>query len=293
MRRKLLIVLILFFFSGDLSAQQPWVRKKGQLYTQMGVNALFWNSVYVAPTTFGVPHRNMYELMLSGYFEQGLTDRLMLSAQIPLSLVGSGKINPNYVGLTLPKGTLFGFGNINSTLTFQLFKKGGFIMSMSATGYFDSSLRDDGPGLQTGYQANGVEPKLLAGLGLKRHFFAFGAGVNFRSGGYSHQLRIEAKWGSRIGKKKRGWFILGVNPLLPLNKKTNTENAILNGTSAINYLYSNEQAWIGISNTFGYEKNPWSLWFTVGGGPGWLVARAPVFTFSVGRKIQLWNRPDS
>lgn len=290
MGRQLLLLCILFLMVGHSQAQQPWVRSKGEAYGQVGINTLFWNRVYVSPTTAGVPQRNLYEVMLSGYVELGIVKNLMFSAQIPLTLIGSGEVNPDYIGLTLPKGTLVGFGNVNSTLTYQLFKKGGFVFSTALSAYFDTALRDDDLGLQTGYQANGFEPKLLAGWGLKKHFFALGAGVNFRTNGYSHQLRIETKWGAKIGKKKRGWYILAVNPLVPINKKTAIENANLNGTPAINFLHANEQGWIGISNTFGFDKDPLSIWFTMGGGPGWLVARAPVFTFSIGRKIQLWNR---
>ncbi len=283
--RKVLILLMFVGISSSASAQQPWVKDPGKGYWQTGFTVFHYGRVYNSPTDFQKIARTVTEMILSQYVEYGLLKRLMLTAQIPVHIVRTGDISDGWVLPTLPKGSLIGFGNIYTALTLNLVQKGGFVFSTSFGTYFNSSNRDYGPGLQTGCNGTGFEPKLLVGLGREKQFYALGAGVNFRTNSYSHQLKIDAKWGSRMGKKKRGWFIVGLTNCIPLNKNDAATNFILDFTTEETYLYRNEQAYIGFNLTWGLELEKWSGWLSFGGGPGWKVGQSAPISLSIGRKF--------
>ena len=281
---KKLLVFTLLIMSVLSFGQQPWTRKWKQAYIQSGVSLFRYSRAYDTPAKFSKPSRSITQLVFTEYGEIGLSNRLMLTLNIPIQLIHSGKFDT--AATVIPgQGTLVAFGNCYGGLTFKILDKDGFVMSASMGVYGKTAIRNNVTGLQSGYQAFGYEPMILAGWGSDRHFWSAGVGVNIRTAGYSAQQLLKMQWGSKIGKRKRSWFILGLNTCLPLGQKTSAENLALDGLSTYTYLYPNRQGYVGIDMKWGYQNNGWAGWFSLAGGPGWKVGQAGVFTFSIGKEI--------
>lgn len=277
--------LLLFFLPLSIWAQQPWTRGWGEAYVQSGVTYFGYQNVYGTPKSSSQPNRKITQVIASEYIELGLSKRLMFTANVPFQHIESGKVlseSDVYSG----SGSLNGFGNIYTGLTANLLKKNGFVLSIAGGVYQKSASRDDSKGIQTGVQCFGFEPLILGGWGSAKKFVAFGAGMNFRTESYTNQLVVKAKWGSRIGKQKKGWFIVGSGVMLPVHANADKTNLEIDGTSYYNYVYVNEQGFASVELTMGYEINKnWSTWFNLGGGPGWKIGKAGVFSLSIARKF--------
>ena len=271
---------------GMAKTQSPWVKEKGSAYVQGGVNFFRYSSGYDDPQNFSELSRPVTEVIVPLYGEIGLTKKLSTTLSVPIHYTQSSGLDSDWVGISIPNGNLVGFGNVYGGVNYNLLKKKGFVFSSHFGVYANSINRNVEAGLATGYDAFGFEPFLSAGYGTAKHFYTLSTGVNLRTNNYSPQYKLNLQWGARFGKRKRGWFIVSMNTQLPLVKSSPVEDLQVNGLRQFTYLYLNHQGYVALNLKWGYEWNNWYAWFSVGGGPGWDVGQAGVYSLSLAKKIE-------
>ena len=171
-------VIIVFLNFQTSFAQGPWVQPKGSGYSHIVFNTIpTYSTVYNGSSTRQT-ERQMSEMVIAGYLEFGLLDRITVGGHLPLVSVGSGDPSTENTTPVYPAGNLTSLGNVSIFGKYALIDKNlkvSFITQLD----FPTSTRDDITGLSTGVGAFSFQPKISIGGGTSKwHYFGyFGYGL--------------------------------------------------------------------------------------------------------------------
>ena len=279
--KKLFILLTISILGlNAIQAQQAWTKEKGKFYGQIGTSYLTYKQLLngkTKPSEWTSINGKITDITVQAYGEYGITDRLTVSAQLPIRLIS---IKDIVAPTTLSAGSLTSLGNIQAALTANFYNKEGIVISGKANVALPTAKYNAPTGLRTGFDATSVEPSLLIGLGRAKFFASGEFGYVFRTNGYSNRIHAAAQIGKFFGKNKK---ILGiVNIELA---KSGTNGTYNDGNSTKTGLYLDKQDFLAPTFKFGYKATPKvTLWASVGSGVAPFtknIAASPGLSFSV------------
>jgi hypothetical protein len=279
--KKLFLLLTISTLCASISfSQQAWTKEKGKFYSQIGFSYLTYNQLLNgkgSPSEWTPLNANLTDMTVQAFGEYGITDRITVSAQLPMRLLSSSKIvAPN----TLTAGSLNALGNIGAALTANLYNKDGIVLSGKINAALPTAKYDAPTGLRTGFDAFSVEPSLLAGFGHAKFFASGELGYVLRNNGYSNRVHAAGQIGKFFGAKKKLLGILNIELMKSLDGGTYND-----GNSAKTGLYLNQQSYLSPTVKLGYKTNEKiTLWLSAGGGLAPItknVAASPGLSFSV------------
>jgi hypothetical protein len=256
-----LFVLSLYMLSST-NAQQAWTKEKGKFFGQVGASFLTYNQLLNGKTSPGDwtdLNANFSDMTLQAYGEYGITNKLMVSAQLPLRLLSVSDIQaPN----TIQAGDLTALGNIHAALTANFYNKDGIVLSGKANVGLPTAKYDDVTGLRSGFDATTFEPSLLFGFGHAKFFASAEAGYVLRTNNYSNRTHLAGQIGKFFGKKKKLIGILNLEMM-----KSGTNGTYNDAKSVKTGLYLDEQSYLSPTVKFGYKTTAKTmLWLSAGGG---------------------------
>jgi hypothetical protein len=276
--KKLLSPFLLFvLIATQINAQQAWTRAKGTYYAQIGASFLKANSL-LNGTENAIPlNRDITDITIQGYGEYGLTNRLTLSAQIPLKILSvSNTINQ----LNVVDGNLTTFSNLQAALTANFYNKNGYVISGKTNIGLPTAKYQETTGLLSGFNATSVTPSLLTGFGHAKFFTSAEFGYVFRTNNYSNRFATAWQIGKFFGKNKKLLAILNLDLM-----KSDEKGTYDDGLSTTTGLYLDEQSYLSPGLKFGYKATQKVMfWLSAGGGVGGVtrnIAASPGLSFSV------------
>lgn len=244
------------------SAQQAWTKEKGKFYSQIGVSFLTYDKMLNGKTSadeWTNLNANFNDLTLQAYGEYGLTNKLMLSAQLPLRVVSVKDVK---APSTISEGSLTSLGNIQAALTANLYNKNGWVVSGKANIGLPTAKFDAKTGLRTGFDALSAEPSLLLGYGHAKFFASGEVGYVLRTNNYSNRIHAAGQIGKFFGKSKKVLAILNLELM-----KSGIDGTYDDGTSLQTGLYLDEQSYLSPTLKLGYKTTSKTmLWFSMGSG---------------------------
>ncbi len=279
--RKLFITLIIStLFLGSTQAQQAWTKEKGKFYAQVGASYLTYTQLLngkTAPSNWTNLNGKFTDITVQAYGEYGITNRLTLSAQVPIRLISSKEIT---LPSTIAAGSLNTLGNVHTALTANFYNKEGIVISGKANVGFATAKYDAITGLRSGFDGTSFEPSLLVGIGRAKFFASGEAGYVLRNNGYSNRLHLAGQIGKFFGKNKK---ILGILNLELM--KSGSDGTYNDGTSAQTGLYLDKQSYLAPTIKLGYKATEKvTLWLSGGSGIAPItknIAASPGLSFSV------------
>jgi hypothetical protein len=275
------IATIILLINSCALAQQAWTQKKGEGYFQIGASSFNYSSAADDDFKSFDLARPITEIIISLYAEYGITNKLTGTVIVPFHFVSSGELNSKWLGFAPEEGNLTTFGNLNLALTYRIYAKKDFVLSSKLASSINTSNYDVATGLRTGYDAFGISPTILAGIGTDVFFSSAETGINILTGGYLSRFIFKAQIGKELTKNKRliGIFVISTNTAL--GNASNEDNLNLNRTSAFTALYQNEQTYYAGIVKFGYKLSDyWGLWLSIGGGYAKNIGRNPVYSLA-------------
>ncbi len=279
------IITIVLFSTIQIYAQQAWTQPQGEGYFQIGSSHFTYSSLFDDSAKELLIPRPITESVFSFYGEYGITDRWMATVNIPFHKVSSGKLTPEWKGISTTQGKLFNLGTISSAMTYRIVQKQGITISGKITSEYNSAKQDTVTGLRTGIDAVGFTPTVLFGIGKEKYFMSAETGVGIYNNDLSRYL-LNAQIGKKILESKKMMIILALNINTPIGEKSDIVREIKNGNAKWTGLYLDQRAYYALNIKLGYDISPvWSMWLSIGSGPGKNIGRAPVFSFSLGHKL--------
>ena len=274
------IVLINVFALSNSYAQQAWTKEKGKFYAQIGASYLTYNQLLngeTKPANWTKLNADFTDMTVQAYGEYGVTNRIMLSAQLPFRLLSSTNVTqPN----TISAGSLTALGNIHAAVTGNFYNKDGVVVSGKVNVGLPTAKYDAPTGLRSGFDATSVEPSLLLGYGHAKFFASGEMGYVLRNNNYSNRVHAAAQIGKFFGKNKKLMGILNVELM-----KSGSDGTYNDGTSAKTGLYLDEQSYLSPTIKLGYKATPKvTLWLSAGGGLAPItknIAASPGLSFAV------------
>jgi hypothetical protein len=231
---KKITALLILFTSFSVFAQSPWTQEKGKFYTQLS-----FTTIPSYDALFGDPEydtqRKTSDNTFQFYGEYGLSDKTTFIINLPLKLIETSDLNPNFTGTTsFVKGSESALGNIELGIRRQFYKKdwiiSGQISVETNTGSFDLPS-----GIRTGYDAFTITPLILAGKGAGKMYYQAFLGANIRTNGYSSNFKVGGEIGRKITKKI--WLI----GFLDIVKSFENGDIVLPSSNLATGLYVNDQ----------------------------------------------------
>jgi hypothetical protein len=277
------IFSIVFFISSCISilnSQQAWTRAKGSYYAQIGVSALSYNSLLNKGEENIKLNRDVSDLTIQGYLEYGITNKLTGTLILPFKVTTVS----NSTSVPFRDGLLSSFSNITGGLTYNFFKKGGWVASGKAVVGLPTATNFESTGLRTGFDATLITPSALVGYGHGRLFTSGEIGYQFRTNNYSNRYMANFQIGRKFGSTENILAILGLEYMnSEANGTYNDGNSIYTG------LYLDRQSYFAPVLKGGYKYNDhWMSWISVGGALGGLnqaVAASPGISVSVSYQL--------
>ena len=270
----LLIVLVLPL----LGNAQPWIRDPGHGYAQVGYSSIIYSGLHISDSTGELPlDREVFDITWALYSEIGISDKWMLTLNIPFKLTRTNENETEKAGLfNLPAGELNGFGNVAVRGSYRHLSIGKWVFSPAFTLTTNTSSFDRTTGLRTGYDAWGFAPSYHAGFGSRYFFAKANAGLNFRTNSYSTQFLSQVEAGLQFFQGR-------VFLVADLDFQVSFENGSYNDeTSIATGLYLDEQTFTAFLFKAGVKPvDHFYLWVSSGAGTGNFVARAPSFNVSL------------
>jgi hypothetical protein len=275
---------IMLLFSASITeknmAQQAWTKEKGKFYSQIGISYLSYNQLLtgkVKPSEWQDLNADFTDMTLQAYGEYGLTNRIMLSGQVPLRLLSSKNIKqPN----TISEGSLTALGNIHAAVTANFYNKNGVVISGKANLGLPTAKYDNITGLRSGFDALSVEPSVLIGFGHSKFFASGELGYVIRTNDYSNRVHAAGQIGKFFGKKKKLMGILNLELM-----KSGSDGTYNDGNSSKTGLYLDQQSYLSPTLKFGYKANDKiTLWLSGGSGLAPItknIAASPGLSFSM------------
>jgi hypothetical protein len=278
---KISIILIFSVLISQPSiAQQAWTKEKGKFYAQIGASYLSYSQLLngkINPSDWTSLNANFTDMTLQGYGEYGLTDKIMISAQVPFKVLSSKNVKlPN----TITEGSLVALSNLQTAITANFYNKDGIVFSGKTNIGFPTAKFDAPTGLRSGFDSWSVEPSLLAGFGHAKFFSSGEIGYVWRNNGYSSRIHAAAQIGKFFGAKKK---LMGIFNLELM--KSGDKGTYKDGSSAKTGLYLDKQSYLSPTFKVGYKtNNKVTLWLSSGFGLAPItknVAASPGLSFAV------------
>ncbi len=280
MKKLFILVIISILFFNLVQAQQAWTKEKGKFYTQVGASYLSYTQLLngkTAPENWTNLNGKFTDVTVQAYGEYGITNRLTLSAQVPIRLISSKEIT---APSTITAGSLTALGNIHAALTANFYNKEGIVISGKANVGLATAKYDVKTGLRSGFDGTSFEPSLLVGIGRAKFFASGEAGYVLRNNGYSNRLHLAGQIGKFFGKNKRILGILNVELM-----KSGSDGTYNDGTSAQTGLYLDKQSYLSPTLKLGYKATEKvTLWLSGGSGLTSItknIAASPGLSFSI------------
>lgn len=220
--------LISFLFLTSLptaKAGGPWTKKKGEGYFQASFNFIpAINQLSINPYRVKYLNRKVFDGTAGLYAEYGISDKLTLSASLPLKIVEIGRqieqvdtladVRAGFgpPGEILDAGTLVDLGNTYVGVAYSLLNKkwrmAAHLLLMVPTAIQPYNPRT---ALRTAYPCWGIQPMLSVGTSNKKWYTYLESGVQFRTDAYSHQWVANAEYGFLVGKT---YFAVALNAII-------------------------------------------------------------------------------
>ncbi len=237
---KNLTVLSLLIITSVGYAQSPWVKKKGEIYSQLSFSTISNYDKLIVPSEPNKEKntpRKITDNTLQLYGEIGLTDNLTLTVNVPLKIIKSGDSNPNFGGVGPPHTTAeskTALGNIEIGIRRVFYKKEWIISGQLSTEINTSTFYKDS-GLRTGYDTWTITPLFLAGRGYEKMYLQFFTGVNLRVNKYSSNFKIGGEFGYKVLRK------IWLATYIDISKSFKNKTLELLSSNELTGLYINDQ----------------------------------------------------
>ena len=251
--------ILLVFICVEIQAQQAWTSPKGKFFTQIGYTPHTYYGIIVGKDVINT-NRASADNNVVGYFQYGITDRLMGTVIAPFN-ISSSKLSIGTETYGLTDGTLAGFSNIQTALTYRFLEKNGIVFSGKLNVSLPTATYDAAKGLRTGDDCTAFEPSLLVGLGRAKYFASAEIGFGYRTNNYSSQNLFNAQIGKFFGKKQK--FLVIFNPHYRLS---NNNGSRIDGNTKYTVSFLNNQSYLAYGIKFGYKiTDKWMIWSSVRG----------------------------
>ncbi len=174
----------------------------------MGSSFLSYSELHnLTSDAIELPHP-ITELIISSYFEYGMSDNLTSSFLLPYHIVSCSNFVPEWNSFSPVKGNLSALGNINVGLTYKTYQINSIGISSKLAIGINSAKFEQSKGLRTGFDTYTISPSLLAGIGTSTYFASMETGVNFLTNGYSPRFILNAQIRKHFLQNKKLLFIL-------------------------------------------------------------------------------------
>jgi hypothetical protein len=250
MKKLAFLILISLQFNKTMHAQQAWTSPKGKFYSQLGFTNLVYDGYNKAYDEIIPLNRKITHNALQGYIQYGITDKLMVTGVVPLTLTKS-ILTSGTQPAGLKDGSLNGLGNIQTGLTYRFYEKNGVVFSGKLNAILPTAQKDVATGLRTGDDALGVAPSLLAGFGHEKFFTSIEVGGVLRNNKYSDQTFGYFQIGKFMGKNKKLLMIL--HSAVRVSNKNGTYD---DGNTKYTATYLNDLRYIVYGLKLGYKVTP-------------------------------------
>jgi hypothetical protein len=280
MKKIFNLFIISTLLTSATNAQQAWTKEKGKFYAQIGGSYLTYNQLLNGESSaksWTKLNADFTDMTVQAYGEYGVTNCIMLSAQLPFRLLSSKNVTQP---TTITAGSLTALGNIHAAVTANFYNKDGVVISGKANVGLPTAKFDAKTGLRSGFDATSVEPSLLVGYGHAKFFASGELGYVLRNNNYSNRVHVAAQIGKFFGKSKKLMAILNIELM-----KSSSDGTYNDGTSAKTGLYLDKQSYLSPTVKLGYKANQKvTLWLSAGGGLAPItknIAASPGLSFSV------------
>ena len=259
--KVIIFINIIVFTSNYLNAQQAWTLPKGKFYSQVGFtynnyNGIMGNEFEVKPLG-----RDLTQHTLEGFFQYGITDKLMTSLVIPYVFSSSARTS-NQSSVEIQDGNLNSLSNLQLGFTYLIKQKSRYVYSLEINTSFPTARYQAMTGLRSGEDAFSFEPSFLIGMGHKKYFLSGSFGFSFKSNDYSDQIIGRFQIGKTFTKSKKLTGIFDFNIAQSLkNGNFDNENSIFTGA------FLNDRSYLVPGIKLGYEFIPGLIsWFHLRAG---------------------------
>lgn len=288
MKNLLFLIIVLSTFSSKLNAQQAWSQKKGEGYFQLSTSILNYEYMHIGNFKLYELPRKVHQTILSAYGEYGISDKITISANLPLHWVSLGEYNPNANAPKFDGGKLNGLGNANLSLLYNFHKQHATVISSKIDYGFNTSVNSQNNGLSTGEDSFSITPSLLIGVGKSNYFSSAEIGISWFNQRYTDRFFVNAQLGKKVTKSKKIILILGL-----ITKFNTTLSRKHFGTLAIlradqyTALYPREQSYVALNFKMGYEiSDHFICWGSLSGGEGENVGAGISYTASIAYRLK-------
>jgi Putative MetA-pathway of phenol degradation len=249
--KKLILFILIAFFSKQLSAQQAWTRAKGSYFAQIGWTPDNYDGII--PNGGGkvvLANRDFSKTTLDAYLEYGITDKLMVTSSVPF-VIGKSTKTSGVAPVGLLDGSINGFSNIEVGLTYNFIKSNGFVLSGKINTALPTASVEESTGLRTGNSALAIEPSLLVGYGHSKFFASADIGFGYRTNNYSSQTLLNAQIGKVFGKKQKLILILN-----SVNRVSRKNGSLKDTNNQYTGFFLNNLSYVVIGLKAGYKITP-------------------------------------
>lgn len=226
--------LLLCCFLCELQAGGPWPKKKGEGYAQLAFFAIpSINRLSINAYRTKFLNRAIFDMTADLYAEYGVTNRLTLSAGLPIKFVSASQevytVDSTMLGdrnFGTP-GTLLDAGFLADLSNFRLAAKYNFLAKkVYMSGHFmvsaPTAIQAYNPNtaLRSAYPCWGFQPSLSLGYSSNKIYTYLETGMNFRTDNYSHQWVANFEIGWKLGKNpdpvKPAYLAVGLDAIICL-----------------------------------------------------------------------------
>ena len=190
------------------SAQQVWTQEKGKYFTQIGFDYHAGDGIFNG-TSVVKSNRDFVDNTIQGYLEYGINDKLTGTFILPFHIANTSKTNENTDGL--PDGSQNALSNIQLGLTYNFYKKNGYVFSAKANTMLPTAKFDEKTGIRSGIDAFSFEPTLLGGYSNSKFFTSSSIGFAIRTNNYSSLTLVGFQIGKSFGKEKKTILIFNID----------------------------------------------------------------------------------
>jgi hypothetical protein len=190
MKKNIFFSLLMGCVISSVTAQSPWVRPNGKVFTQIGFSAIQYNQMSYNGKLINTVG-NVQDVTLQSYSEFGIAKNVELALVLPY------KMTQFKVGSTIEK--LNGLSNVGLGLKFKLQQKKN-ILSAGLQLHTKTIQSNNAKGLRTGFDASVIQPYITYGGSQKKWYYYANAAYGYVSNNYSDYIRVGGELGYEIIK---------------------------------------------------------------------------------------------
>jgi hypothetical protein len=213
-------IILLTAITCTITAQSPWVREKGKVFTQIGFSAINYKEMSyngVLRPTAG----SMQDVTLQSYTEIGIAKNIEVAVVLPFKMVQST------VGSTINK--LSGMSNIGLGVKYKLQQKKN-IVSAGLNIQTQTLTSNAAKGLRTGFDAFIAQPYVTIGGSKKKWYYYANAAYGYQSNNYSDFVKVGGELGYKIMKQTHLIGVLELKQVVSNEKFYTTDNTSFSQT---------------------------------------------------------------